>query len=100
MCTNLTINSTGQYAAMDLFMEGPQMKNYTLVYDLSSAEKVDIADLLQIGDYQPEINTQDDDPNEAFVSQSININSVFWSKNGLVFSCWLNFDKNALQKTM
>jgi len=86
MCTNLTINSTGQYAAMDLFMEGPQMKNYTLVYDLSSAEKVDIVDLLEISNYQSTIDIQDDDLNEDYISQSINLNSVFWNKNGLVFS--------------
>lgn len=70
VCSNLTLDATGQYAAIDVFLEGPKMKNFILVYDLNSGEKVDITDLLI----------------EDSVSQSINLNSVFWNRNDLVFS--------------
>ncbi|NLC69569.1 MAG: hypothetical protein GX754_12485 [Clostridiaceae bacterium] len=64
-CSNLTLDTTGRYAAIDLFQEGPEIKNYVLVYDIDSGEKVDIGSLLEIQD--------------AFR------NSVLWSENGLVF---------------
>ncbi|NMB96001.1 MAG: hypothetical protein GYA02_05255, partial [Clostridiaceae bacterium] len=86
ICSNLILSTTGQYAAIDLVQEGLEMRNYTLIYELSSAEKVDITDLLEMQHISENIDSQDDTSTKASASQSINLNSVFWNKNGLVFS--------------